>query len=137
MAGAALPRRLIWQLATVVAIVEETPRVTSIVCDVPGWPGHLPGQHIDLRLTAEDGYQVERSYSIASPPDVERLVITVDPVPNGEVSTFLTEELRAGDQVELRDPIGGYITWSVQAGGPLLHVAGGSGGGPVVGIIRP
>ena len=136
MAGAALPRRLNWQRGTVVNIVEETPRAKSIFFAVPGWPGHLPGQHIDLRLTAEDGYQVERSYSIASPPEVERLVITVDPVPNGEVSTFLTEELRAGDEVELRGPIGGYFTWSVAAGGPLLLVAGGSGVVPMMAMIR-
>ena len=136
MAGAALPRRLTWQRGTVVNIVEETPRAKSIFFAVPGWPGHLPGQHIDLRLTAEDGYQVERSYSIASPPEVERLVITVDPVPNGEVSTFLTEELRAGDQVELRGPIGGYFTWSVESGGPLLLVAGGSGVVPLMAMIR-
>jgi ferredoxin-NADP reductase len=104
--------------------------------DVPGWEGHRPGQHVDLRLTAEDGYQAERSYSIASPPEQPRLVLTVERLDEGEVSPYLVDELRVGDRVELRGPIGGYFTWTVQAGGPLLLVAGGSGVVPLMAMIR-
>jgi ferredoxin-NADP reductase len=104
--------------------------------DVPGWEGHRPGQHVDLRLTAEDGYQAERSYSIASPPEEPRLVLTVERLDDGEVSPYLVDELRIGDKVELRGPIGGYFTWQIQAGGPLLLVAGGSGIVPLMAMIR-
>lgn len=95
--------------------------------DVPGWRGHRPGQHVDIRLTAEDGYQAERSYSIASAPDSERIELTVERLDDGEVSLYLTRELRAGDQLELRGPIGGYFTWTIADGGPLMLVGGGSG----------
>lgn len=115
--------------------VEETPRVRSIVLGVPGWAGHLAGQHVDVRLTAEDGYQAQRSYSIASPPeDGERLTITVERLPDGEVSPYLVDELRRGDRLEFRGPIGGYFVWDM--GGPLLLVAGGSGIAPLMAMVR-
>jgi ferredoxin-NADP reductase len=131
-----LPRRLSWQLGAVASIVEETPRTKSIFLDLPDWPGHLPGQHIDVRLTVEDGYQAQRSYSIASPPEVQQVAITVENLPDGEVSPYLTDELRPGDQLELRGPIGGYFTWTVEVGGPLLLIAGGSGVVPLMAMIR-
>ena len=93
MAGTALQRRLIWRTAEVLDLVDETPRVRSLVLAVPGWPGHLAGQHVDVRLTAEDGYQTQRSYSIASPPDGERLTLTVERLDDGEVSPYLAGEL--------------------------------------------
>src|SRR3712207_4866358 len=136
MAGTALPGRLNCRLGTVVDTVWATPRAKSIFLDVPDWGGHLPGQHLDIRLTAEDGYQAQRSYSIASPPEYERVVITVEQLPDGEVSPYLAEELRAGDHLELRGPIGGYFTWAVDQGGPLLLVAGGSGVVPLMAMIR-
>ena len=110
--------------------------MTSLVLDVPGWEGHRPGQHVDVRLTAEDGYQAQRSYSIATPADGERLVLTVEELEDGEVSPFLTEELRPGDRFELRGPIGGYFVWDGSAGGPLHLVAGGSGIVPLMAMLR-
>src|SRR5215471_9549771 len=110
MEGTAVQRRLTWLVATVTGIVDETPSVRTIQLDVPGWPGHRAGQHLDVRLTAEDGYVAERSYSIASAPG-EVVAITVERLEDGEVSPYLTEELRAGDQLELRGPIGGYFIW--------------------------
>lgn len=104
--------------------------------DVPSWPGHTAGQHIDVRLTAEDGYQVQRSYSIASPPEARQITLTVERLDDGEVSPYLTEVLQAGDQLELRGPIGGYFTWRVADGGPLLLVAGGSGIAPLMAMLR-
>ena len=95
----------------------ETRRATTLVLDVPGWPGHLAGQHVDVRLTAEDGYQAQRSYSIASPPEAPRLALTVERLEDGEVSPWLAGEARPGDRFELRGPIGGYFAWSVAAGG--------------------
>ena len=136
MAGATLPGRLSWALAEVVETIVETPMTKSLVLSVPGWVGHRAGQHIDVRLTAEDGYQAERSYSIASAPDGERLELTVERLPDGEVSPYLTDELRVGDRLELRGPIGGYFTWDVPDGGPLLLVAGGSGVVPLMAMIR-
>lgn len=136
MAGAALPGRLTWRLAEVVAVTPETPGAASIALDVPGWPGHLAGQHVDVRLTAEDGYRAQRSYSIASPPEEPRVAITVERVRDGEVSPFLLDELRVGDRLELRGPIGGYFTWDAGRGGPLLLVAGGSGAVPLVAMVR-
>jgi ferredoxin-NADP reductase len=106
------------------------------VLDVPGWPGHRAGQHVDVRLTAEDGYQSERSYSIASAPEESQLALTVERLKDGEVSPYLTEELRAGDQLELRGPIGGYFVWDASLGGPLLLVAGGSGIVPLMAMLR-
>jgi ferredoxin-NADP reductase len=136
MAGTAVPGRLTWQLAELVEVVAETPRVKTIVFDVPGWPGHRAGQHVDVRLTAEDGYQAERSYSIASAPDDIRVSLTVQRLEDGEVSPYLTEELRPGDKIELRGPIGGYFVWEPSDGGPLVLVAGGSGIVPLMAMIR-
>src|SRR6476469_8474836 len=125
-----------WRVATVRDVVEETPRARTIVLDVPDWPGHLAGQHVDLRLTAEDGYQVQRSYSIASPPEDARLALTIERLDDGEVSPYLSDELRPGDKLELRGPIGGYFVWDVTAGGPLLLVGGGSGIVPLMAMLR-
>src|SRR5262245_33930827 len=136
MERTALPRRLAWQLARVVDIVAETPRTKSLVLDVPGWRGHTAGPHVDVRLTAEDGYQAQRSYSIASPPEERQIILTVERLDDGEVSPYLTEVLQKGDQLELRGPIGGYFTWQVAAGGPLLVVAGGSGIVPLMAMLR-
>jgi ferredoxin-NADP reductase len=137
VAGAALQRRLSWRLGEVVELIDETPRVRSVVLAVPDWPGHLAGQHVDVRLTADDGYQTERSYSIASPPDTPaRLTLTIERLENGEVSAYLAGELRVGDMLELRGPIGGYFVWDVSAGGPLLLVCGGSGVCPLMAMIR-
>ena len=102
MAGTALPRRLTWQLATVVELVDETPRTRSIVLDLPAWAGHRAGQHVDVRLTAEDGYQAQRSYSIASAPEDEHLMLTVERLDDGEVSPYLVDELILGDQLDPR-----------------------------------
>ena len=136
MARAALPGRLSWQLGTVIEVVEETSRASSIVLELPDWPGHRAGQHVDVRLTAEDGYQAQRSYSIASAPEDEHLVLTVERLADGEVSPYLVGELRGGDQLELRGPIGGYFAWTVQLGGPLLLIGGGSGVVPLMAMIR-
>jgi ferredoxin-NADP reductase len=137
MARAAVSRRLTWRLAQVVELTDETPSVRSLGLTVPDWPGHLPGQHVDVRLTAPDGYQAQRSYSIASPPtDDGRLALTVERLPDGEVSSFLAGELRPTDQLELRGPIGGYFVWEPRVGGPLLLVAGGSGVVPLMAMLR-
>jgi ferredoxin-NADP reductase len=136
MAGTTVRGRLTWQLAELVEAVAETPRVKTIVFDVPGWPGHRPGQPVDVRLTAEDGYQAERSYSIASAPDGTRVALTVQRLEDGEVSPCLTDELRPGDKIELRGPIGGYFVWEPPEGGPLVLVAGGSGIVPLMAMIR-
>ena len=136
MAGTAIPGRLSWRLADIVDVVIETPRVKTLVLDVPCWPGHLPGKHVDIRLTAEDGYQAQRSYSIASAPAGERLAVTVERLDDGEVSPYLVDVLRPGDKLELRGPIGLYFTWDVSDGGPLLLIAGGSGVAPLMAMIR-
>jgi ferredoxin-NADP reductase len=136
MAGTALLGRLTWQAATVVAIAAETPRVKTIAFEVESWPGHRAGQHVDVRLTAEDGYQAERSYSIASTPDGTRVELTVERVDDGEVSPYLTDELMPGDRIELRGPIGGYFVWEPSQGGPVFLVAGGSGVVPLMAMIR-
>jgi ferredoxin-NADP reductase len=136
MAGTAVPGRLSWLSAKVVDVIAETHRVKTIVFDVPGWPRHRAGQHVDVRLTAEDGYQAQRSYSIASVPDGTRIELTVERLESGEVSPYLTDELRAGDQIELRGPVGGYFVWEPSHGGPLLLVAGGSGVVPLMAMIR-
>jgi ferredoxin-NADP reductase len=129
-------RRTLWRLAGVIEVVVETPRAKSLVLEVPGWEGHKAGQHVDVRLTAEDGYQAQRSYSIASAPEDERLVLTVDRLDEGEVSPYLTDVLMAGDKLELRGPIGGYFTWEAADGGPLLLVGGGSGVAPLMAMVR-
>src|SRR5919202_5745614 len=105
----AQPRRLSWRLALVVEVVPETPKTKSLVLEVPGWGGHKAGQHVDVRLTAEDGYQAQRSYSIASAPEEERLELVIERLEDGEVSPYLSDELRAGDRLELRGPIGGRV----------------------------
>ncbi len=129
--------RLSWQIGEVVATRPETVRAKSITLDLPGWMGHRAGQHVDVRLTAEDGYQAERSYSIASPPEEAPCVtLTVERLDDGEVSPYLTEELRIGDKLELRGPIGGYFVWEASMGGPLLLVAGGSGIVPLMAMLR-
>jgi ferredoxin-NADP reductase len=136
MARATVLGRLTWQLGEVAEVIQETPRVSSLVLDVPGWPGHLAGQHVDVRLTAEDGYQAQRSYSIASPPEDSRVILTVERLEDGEVSLYLVGEVRAGDKVELRGPIGGYFVWKAGDDRPLLLVAGGSGIVPLMAMIR-
>ena len=136
MAGAAVLGRLTWLLAEVVEIVPETPRVKSLVLTVPGWEGHRPGQHVDVRLTAEDGYQAQRSYSVAAPADGERVVLTIERLEDGEVSPFLVDELLVGDRFELRGPIGGYFVWDGGDPGPLHLVAGGSGIVPLMAMLR-
>ena len=128
--------RTTWLAAEVVDLAPETPRARTVVLDVPGWPGHSPGQHVDLRLTAEDGYQAQRSYSIASAPENGRLELTVERIEDGEVSPYLVDELVVGDRLELRGPVGGYFVWDASLGGPLLLVAGGSGVVPLMAMLR-
>jgi len=136
MAGTAVRGRLTWQVATVAAVRPETASVRTIELDLQDWGGHQAGQHVDVRLTADDGYVAERSYSIASAPG-EPLQLTVERLENGEVSPYLTEELRAGDQIEIRGPIGGYFVWDGDdASTPLLLVAGGSGVVPFRSMLR-
>jgi ferredoxin-NADP reductase len=125
-----------WRVATVSALTPETPRAKTIVLDVPDWPGHLAGQHVDVRLTAEDGYQTERSFSIASAPEQPMVELTVERIDGGEVSPYLTEELRVGDELELRGPFTSYFVWRTEDGGPLLLIAGGSGLVPLMAILR-
>jgi ferredoxin-NADP reductase len=137
MEGTAILGRLSWQLGEMVSAQAETARAKSITLTVPVWRGHQAGQHVDVRLTAGDGYRAERSYSIASPPEERpRVTITVERLENGEVSPYLTDELRVGDQLELRGPIGGYFVWEATMGGPLLLIAGGSGIVPLMAMIR-
>ena len=136
MARAALQRRLSWQVAEVVDTIAETAHVRSLVLDAPHWTAHRAGQHVDIRLTAEDGYQAQRSYSIASAPEDEQLVLTVERLDDGEVSPYLVGELRPGDQLELRGPVGGYFVWEETFGGPLLLLGGGSGVVPLRAMLR-
>jgi ferredoxin-NADP reductase len=136
MARAAVLGRLSWQLATVRELIDETTNVRSIVLEAPAWQGHRAGQHVDIRLTAEDGYQAQRSYSIASAPEDKELVLTVERLDDGEVSPYLVNELRPGDGLELRGPIGGYFVWEQRLGGPLLLIGGGSGVVPLRAMLR-
>jgi ferredoxin-NADP reductase len=129
-------RRIAWRLGELIEVIPETPRTKSLILGVPGWEGHKAGQHVDVRLTAEDGYQAQRSYSIASAPEDGRLEIVVERLEDGEVSPYLTDELRVGDRLELRGPIGGWFTWEAREGGPLLLVGGGSGIAPLMAMIR-
>jgi ferredoxin-NADP reductase len=127
---------VVWRYGTVTALIDESPHAKTIELDVPGWPGHAAGQHVDVRLTADDGYQTQRSYSIASAPEDSIFALTVERIDDGEVSPYLTEELRAGDELELRGPVGGHFTWRVDDGGPLLLIAGGSGLVPLMAMLR-
>jgi ferredoxin-NADP reductase len=131
-----VPEALQWRPATIVGLVDETPRVRTLRLDVPGWPGHRAGQHVDVRLTAEDGYQAARSYSIASAPEDGRLELTIERLEDGEVSSYLVGGAQEGDQFEVRGPIGGYFVWEATHGGPLLLVGGGSGVVPLISMLR-
>ena len=135
-----MAQQLKWQYGTVVEIRQETPRVKSLLLDVPDWTTHLAGQHVDVRLTAEDGYQAQRSYSIASPPEDKYLTLTIERLEDGEVSPYLVDELRVGERIELRGPIGGYFVWDARDGkndgAPLFLVASGSGIVPLMAMIR-
>ena len=136
MARAALPRRLTWQLGRVLELIDETPRAKTIVLEMTNWTRHCAGQHVDLRLTAEDGYQAQRGYSIASAPEDSHVFLTVERLEHGEVSQYLVDELREGDELELRGPIGGYFVWDQSLGGPLLLIAGGTGIVPFRAMLR-
>ena len=135
-ATAARRARLAWLHARIAGLRDETPSIRTMVLDVAGWPGHRPGQHVDVRLTAEDGYQAQRSYSIASAPREGHLELTVERVDDGEVSAWLAGEARVGDDFELRGPIGGYFVWDTDVGGPVQLVAGGSGVVPLLSMVR-
>src|SRR5262245_4191789 len=136
MARAAVLGRLTWHVATVESARTETATARTLALDVPEWPGHLPGQHVDVRLTAADGYSTQRSYSIASASEIGRVELTVQRVADGEVSPYLTEFAEPGDQFELRGPVGGYFTWSPAESAPVLLVGGGSGVVPLMAMIR-
>ena len=136
MARAAVLGRLTWQVGTVTEVREETATARTIVVNVPGWPGHAAGQHVDVRLTTEDGYSTQRSYSIASAPHSGRLELTVQRLEDGEVSPYLTDVLKPGFPLELRGPIGGWFVWEPAEPGPVLLVAGGSGVVPLMSMIR-
>jgi ferredoxin-NADP reductase len=137
MARAAVSGRLTWRVATVSAVRGETASARTLVLDVPDWPGHLPGQHVDVRLTAPDGYSTERSYSIASAwADDGKVELTIQRVEDGEVSTYLTDVLAVGDPIELRGPVGGWFVWRAAQTAPVLLVAGGSGVVPLMAMIR-
>ena len=125
-----------WQVAKVTSVTPETPRVSSLSFDVPAWSGHLAGQHVDVRLTSEDGYQAQRSYSIASPPEERQVVITVERLDDGEVSPYLVGDVREGDSLELRGPIGGYFVWRAADSRPVLLIGGGSGVVPLMAMVR-
>ena len=134
-AGSGRPR-VAWREAEVRRVVPETAEAVTLVLDVQGWPGHRAGQHVDVRLTAEDGYQAQRSYSIGSAPEQPELALTVERLDDGEVSPYLVDVVRAGDRFELRGPIGGWFTWDAPQGGPLLLIAGGSGLVPLMAMLR-
>src|SRR5438270_11104715 len=129
--GTAVLGRLTWLAAEVAEVRPETDRVKTLVLDVDGWTGHRAGQHVDVRLTAEDGYQAQRSYSIASAPDGAGIELTVERLDDGEVSPYLTDELRSGDVIELRGPIGGFFVWDRAPGGPVLLVGRAPGALPL------
>src|SRR4051794_24711307 len=131
------PTRIAWQVAAVTDVLAETSHAKTLVLGVPDWPGHLAGQHVDVRLTAEDGYQTQRSYSIASAPEDATLALTVERLEDGEVSPYLTDELGPGDELELRGPIGGYFVWRSEDGGPLLLIARGARPPPPMAVGGP
>jgi ferredoxin-NADP reductase len=134
--GTAVLGRLNWHVAEVADVWPETGRVKTLALDVEGWPGHRAGQHVDVRLTADDGYQAQRSYSIASPAGGSRVELTVEQIDDGEVSPYLTAEARSGDRFELRGPVGGYFVWDPNPGGSVLLVGGGSGVVPLMAMVR-
>jgi ferredoxin-NADP reductase len=134
--GTAVLGRLTWRVAEVAEVRPETSRVKTLVLEVAGWAGHRAGQHVDVRLTAEDGYQAQRSYSIASAPNGSRVELTVERIDDGEVSPYLTEEAQPGDVIELRGPVGGFFVWDPDAGGAVLLVGGGSGVVPLAAMVR-
>jgi ferredoxin-NADP reductase len=142
VARAALLERLIppapldWRVATVQDVTTETEHARSFVLDIPGWDRHRAGQYLDVRLTAPDGYQAQRSFSISSPPEARLVEITVERVMDGEVSPYLVDQLAVGDELELRGPIGKPFSWSVDDGGPLLVIGGGSGFVPLMAMLR-
>jgi ferredoxin-NADP reductase len=140
VAGTALPGRLtgrlVWRVARLVEAWDETPTARTLVLSVPGWPGHLAGQHVDVRLTAEDGYSAQRSYTVAGPTDGERVTLTVQRLADGEVSPFLAGPYAIGDPVEVRGPVGGWFVWRPTDPEPVFLVAGGSGIVPLMGMIR-
>src|SRR5919199_6657617 len=136
MERAAVLGRLTWQVGQVVETKTETSQVKSLILDLPAWQGHRAGQHVDIRLTAEDGYQAVRSYSIASPPEERRIEVTIERLEDGEVSPYLVDEVRVGDPLEVRGPIGGYFVWEASLGGPLALIAGGSGIVPLMAMLR-
>ncbi|MGW4490097.1 ferredoxin reductase [Amycolatopsis sp. NPDC004368] len=136
MAGTAVRRRLNWRSATVSDLVPESATAKTIVLDLPDWPAYSAGQHVDIRLTAEDGYQAERSYSIASAPGDGHVMLTVERLDDGEVSPYLVDELRVGDEVEVRGPVGGYFVWKPEFLSPALLIAGGSGVVPFRSMVR-
>lgn len=125
-----------WRIAEVVETAEETPRVRTLKLSMADWPGHVPGQHIDVRLTGDDGLQAQRSYSITSGPEAREISLAVERLEEGEVSPYLASEVRPGDRFELRGPIGGYFVWTVEKGGPLVLIAGGSGIAPLMSMLR-
>jgi ferredoxin-NADP reductase len=127
---------MMWHTGTAVALYDETPWARTITLEVPDWPGHVAGQHVDVRLTAPDGYSAVRSYSIASAPDQRRLEITVERLPDGEVSPYLTQQVVVGDRLELRGPIGGWFVWRAQQTEPVQLIAGGSGIVPLMSMLR-
>ena len=136
LARPAAPARLEWRVASVASVRQETPHARTLVLDIPQWPGHRAGQHVDVRLVAEDGYQAQRSYSIASAPESPTVELTVERLADGEVSPYLCDVLQPGDGLELRGPIGGYFVWELTDAGPLLLVAGGSGIVPLMAMLR-
>jgi ferredoxin-NADP reductase len=136
MARAAVPGRLSWQPGRVVETIQETQRAKSLVLDLPNWSGHRAGQHVDIRLTADDGYQAQRGYSIASAPEDDGVMLTVDRLEDGEVSPYLTDVIEVGDEIEVRGPIGGYFVWEASLSGPLQLISGGSGIVPLRAMLR-
>ena len=136
MARAALQQRLTWQAARVTAVRPEGPRAVRLALDVPGWPGHRAGQHVDVRLTAPDGYTAQRSYSLASAPEDPQVELVVQGLPDGEVSSYLAGELQEGDALELRGPVGGYFVWEAAGTRPVQLVAGGAGAVPLLAMLR-
>nr|WP_035812757.1 ferredoxin reductase [Jiangella gansuensis] len=128
--------RLTWRVATLAEFHDETATARTLRLDVPGWPGHLPGQHVDVRLTDEDGYSTQRSYSLAAPADGDRIELTVQRLPDGEVSGYLADTYAVGDPIEIRGPVGGWFVWRPPDPAPVLLVAGGSGIVPLMAMIR-